>query len=56
MTLTRVQSQLPDDLEQLVQRTIGCFLNVHSIIGPGFSEVVYVAACCVELETNLDPI
>ena len=55
MTLSRVHSALSDELEQVVQRTIGCCIDVHRGLGPGLSEVVYVAACCVELEEKKIP-
>jgi GxxExxY protein len=48
--LTRVHSPLPPELEDLVQTIIGCCLRVHSELGPGLSEEVYVRACCAELE------
>ncbi len=52
MSLTRVPSSLPIDLEQLVEATIGCCLVVHRALGPGMSEGVYSRACCIEFESN----
>jgi GxxExxY protein len=50
MTLTRVASPLPIELERLVKAVIACCLDVHTNMGPGLAENVYAAACCVELE------
>jgi GxxExxY protein len=52
MTHLRIRSPLPEELDELVRRVIGCCLDVHSALGPGLSELVYVGACCVELETR----
>jgi GxxExxY protein len=48
MTLTRVASSLPLELEDLVRDVIGSCLEVHRELGPGMSEAVYSRACCVE--------
>ncbi len=55
MALTRAVSTLPDDLEALVEQTIGCCLEVHRAFGPGLREAVYAAACCFELESRSIP-
>src|SRR5256885_12311155 len=52
MTLTRTYSTLPAELEELAERVIGMCLNVHTALGPGMSESVYVRACHVEFEAN----
>jgi GxxExxY protein len=52
MTLTRVPSSLPVELENLVQSTIGCCLSVHRELGPGMNENVYSRACRIELEAR----
>jgi GxxExxY protein len=52
MTLTRVESTLPPDLEQLVRDVIGACLAVHRELGPGMSESVYSKAVCIELRTR----
>lgn len=49
MTLLRVPSPLPDDLEDLVQRTIGACITVHSELGPGLLEGIYARAIAAEL-------
>jgi GxxExxY protein len=38
------------ELEQLVTRVIGCLIEVHRSLGPGFLESVYHRAVEVELE------
>ena len=50
MSLTRVSSNLSEELESLIRRTIGCCLTVHRALGPGMSEGVYSRACRMELE------
>jgi GxxExxY protein len=48
--LTRVQSALPPELEDLAHRTIGCLITVHRLLGPGYREAIYQRALCLELE------
>jgi GxxExxY protein len=52
MTLTRAQSTLSSELEELAEKVIGMCLKVHTAIGPGMTENVYVRACQVEFEAN----
>jgi GxxExxY protein len=52
MTLTRVQSTLPSDLEDLAETTIGICLVVHREFGPGMNEGVYSRACQIELAAS----
>ena len=52
MTLTKVLSTVPRELDQLAERTIGMCLKVHSELGPGMSEGVYVRACQLEFDAN----
>jgi hypothetical protein len=54
MTLTRVSTYLPADLESLVQVVIGGCLTVHRELGPGMSESVYHRACQMELKLASD--
>jgi GxxExxY protein len=48
--LTRVTPALPPELEAIVTRTIGCAIEVHKALGPGFTEGIYQDALEVELE------
>ena len=52
MTLTKAHSTVPRELDELAERTIGMCLKVHSALGPGMSENVYIRACQVEFEAN----
>src|SRR2546422_9419843 len=45
-------STLPDETEELLQRIIGCALQVHRQLGPGFLERIYTEALCIELEVQ----
>ena len=47
--LIRVPPKLPPELEAIVTRTIGCAINVHKQLGPGFREGIYQDAMRVEL-------
>jgi GxxExxY protein len=49
MNTLRLVSNLPPDLEDLVQRTIGALLAVHRELGSGMSESIYAAAVRIEL-------
>lgn len=52
MTLSRTHSTVPPDLDALAERVIGMCLNVHTELGPGMNEGVYVRACRFEFEAN----
>ncbi len=52
MALSSATSTLPDALEELISRTIGCCLTVHRALGPGLSEGAYNHAICLELEAG----
>ena len=47
--MLRIESRLPDDLEELIHRTIGCCITVHRSLGSGLRERVYAAALRLEL-------
>ncbi len=49
MTILRINSTLPPELDALVQQTIGALLAVHRELGSGMSEGVYAAAIRLEL-------
>ena len=49
MSLSRVQSNLPLDLEQLIHESIGVFIAVHRELGSGMSEKVYAPVFFVVL-------
>jgi len=50
--MLRVPSQLPNDLEDLIHRTIGCCIAVHRALGPGLLENIYSRGICLELEAT----
>jgi GxxExxY protein len=47
--LTRAISPLPDAVEEIIHRVIGCALSVHSALGAGYVEPVYHKAMKIEL-------
>lgn len=49
MTVLKITSSLPPELENLTRQTIGALLAVHRELGPGLSEGVYAAASRIEL-------
>ena len=50
MSLSRINSPLPNELEDLVLRVIRCCLSVHRGLGPGYNEATYGRACLIELQ------
>jgi GxxExxY protein len=48
--MLRVTTTLPDDVEALIRRTIGCCIAVHRALGPGLLETIYSRAVAIELE------
>ena len=49
MSLLRIPTSLPDDLEDVVHRTIGACIAVHAELGPGLLENLYSRAVAAEL-------
>ena len=47
--LVKVKQRLPDDQEDVVYRVIGCGIEVHRELGPGFKERIYAEAFHLEL-------
>ena len=47
--LTRARASCSPEVEALITRTIGCAIQVHRALGPGYTEAVYHDAMAVEL-------
>lgn len=41
---------IPQDVEEVGHRVIGCGITVHRILGPGYKEAIYQRAYGLELE------
>lgn len=50
--MLRVNSPLPVETEAIVTKAIDCGFTVHVALGPGFREVIYERAYCLELESR----
>ena len=48
--MLKTATSLPPDLESLIERTIGCCIEVHRALGPGLLETIYTRAVCIELD------
>jgi len=45
-------STLPEETERVMEQVIGCALEVHRQLGPGFLERIYRQALCYELAAH----
>ena len=50
--MLRIQSPLPNNLEEVVHKTIGCCIEVLRILGSGLLESPYSKAAAIELTVN----
>src|SRR5262245_5306536 len=50
--MLRHRSELPLAVERIVTETIGCAIEVHRHLGPGFRERIYERALCLELSSR----
>ena len=50
--MLRISSPLTEAEESLVRASIGCGIEIHRVLGPGFKEPIYDRAFCLELETR----
>ena len=48
----RLLSPLPAETEAVVRRVMDCAFTVHRSLGPGFREMIYVRALCLELDAQ----
>ena len=50
--MLKIESPLPESVEEIITRIIGCAIEVHRQLGPGLSEGVYEDAMTIELQAN----
>jgi GxxExxY protein len=43
---------IPAEIEWVGRRVIGCAIDVHRVLGPGYKESIYVEALCLELNAR----
>ncbi|MBA2305373.1 MAG: GxxExxY protein [Acidobacteria bacterium] len=43
---------IPADVERIASTCINCGIHVHRFLGPGFKEVIYQRAFCLELDAR----
>jgi GxxExxY protein len=44
--------EIPPETECIGRRVIGCAIEVHRKLGPGYKEPIYVEAFCLELDSE----
>jgi GxxExxY protein len=50
--MLKVQSHLPPEEEAIVEDAVDCGYTVHRVLGPGFRELIYQRAYCLELHAR----
>ena len=43
---------IPPEVEEIGRRVIACGITVHRVLGPGYREIVYRRAFCLELDAE----
>jgi GxxExxY protein len=50
--MTRIITAIPQEVEEVGRKAIGCGIAVHRILGPGYKEKIYETAYCLELDAQ----
>jgi GxxExxY protein len=53
--MLRMPTDLPEEVEALIHKTIGCCIAVHRALGPGLLERIYTRSVCLELAAETIP-
>lgn len=46
-----IHAPIPQEVEEIGSRVLGCAITVHRVLGPGFKEPIYQRALCLELDS-----
>jgi GxxExxY protein len=52
LIMLRVGSTMPQAVEDVAQSCVDCGFTVHQKLGPGFKEIIYERAFCLELDSR----
>jgi len=45
-------ADIPAEVEWVGRLVIGCAIEVHRVLGPGYKEAIYVDALCLEMDSR----
>lgn len=48
--MTLIAAPIPEEIEEIGRKLIGCGITVHRMLGPGYKELIYQRAFAIELE------
>ena len=48
--MSLIVAPIPEEIEEIGRKLIGCGITVHRMLGPGYKELIYQRAFAIELE------